>query len=248
MIITSLGNAGIHLKEERQSWLIDGLYGENEFFPTQSKAVVKELHEPGGMLRNTDYILFTHRHKDHLNVERVRAYLLYNAVRQIWIPKPEAEHSEYVDNGNLDVQYVTHLDEAEEQIFEVMQFHDATVSFLRTEHLGESKFKTSHYSIMLRIRNCILLVLADSDVVSTVKILERFSNKKITAVFINPVTGSDTRVLSALKNIIVQHIFIYHIPNEDRFGLIRSAECMWKKLNGTASVHVLAEELQKIYI
>ena len=75
MQIVNVGNAGIYLTDEKQSILIDGLYGVNEFFHDRPQLLLKAASGQTRSFRNIDNLLFTHRHQDHFDSQLVNAYI-----------------------------------------------------------------------------------------------------------------------------------------------------------------------------
>lgn len=88
MQIVNVGNAGIYLTDEKQSILIDGLYGVNEFFHDRPQLLLKAASGQTRSFRNIDNLLFTHRHQDHFDSQLVNAYIKNNQVGHVYVPAP----------------------------------------------------------------------------------------------------------------------------------------------------------------
>ncbi|WP_300623765.1 MBL fold metallo-hydrolase [uncultured Megasphaera sp.] len=220
MKCTLVGNAGIYLRDRKHSILIDSLYGGNEFFNQKPSEVCCAAEGKGNLFRNTDVLLFTHRHEDHFSSRYVNNYLKNNEVRHVYVPDVSGNQLEYEDTGIIrttkeGVRVIT-VGQKGEAIFYDKIYPDSWVIFFKTKHMGNALFDVPHYSIALVLNGSSYLFMGDTDWSYPVRnIRNMLSQTQLKSIFINPLSYADRRRRQWLRELGCPQVLLYHIPFAD---------------------------------
>ena len=216
--ITLTANAGILLRTERVSFLVDALHAEGIYpFSKVPQEQLQSMNAGNNVFRNVNYLVFTHSHPDHYSPGVVLEYLKHNRVKRIILP--EAETMEDYDRERMLLQWI------KDSNLPAWRFHqerNALHSYMLEPDVFLTAMCMPHLSERFADRNCICLlisignrnVLFTSDCDFQEKELFRFANHvHIDAVFLNPYffhADIGREILS--ETVCAQHIFIYHVP------------------------------------
>ncbi len=220
MKITTVGNAGIYMRDKKHSFLIDGLYGGNQFFNQKPSDVCEAAGGKGHLFRHIDILLFTHRHEDHFSSQYVNSYLCHNRVDRAYVPVASGRRLPYEDpgtitrlGGSVDIMAVGQKDEA---LFYEQIFPTVWVVFFRTRHIGTADFDIPHYSIALIVDGNSYLFMGDTDWSCPVRNIQRIlRGTNLKSVFVNPLSYGDRRRKPWLAGLGHPQVLLYHIPFAD---------------------------------
>ncbi len=255
MQITAVGNAGIHLSERGHTFLVDGIYGVNEFFHDRSAEILKAVNGEDSLFRHVEFLLFTHRHQDHFNSLNTEKYIRCNKVKGIYLPCPSRTIAPYedgrmihVENTSAKVVYVG-KDAPELQVEKVTEY--IRFIFFRTLHMGKDVFNIRHYSIVLTIYGNSYIFMSDAGTdYSAEAVFSLTEGTIVKGIFINPLAYMGRGCKRWLEDISPEHVFIYHIPETERgnHGIRGLADSIRKKEVGKSNLHVLSEPLQSVFL
>lgn len=253
MRITTVGNAGIYLEAGGHTFLIDGIYGVNEFFRDRPAEILRAARGDGNRFRNIEFLLFSHRHQDHFDAFQTERYLQNNKVKQVYIPKAGNPGMPYEDTRAIaSGRYGTSIIYVEGGNSK-SSFHrlgrNVNVAFFRSHHMGEPIFDITHYCPVLNIGEESFIFLGDADTTCPAeKLLALTVKNKVKGVFINPLAYADSRSKAWLRHVSPEHVFIYHIPRTERgeHGLRKLAEAIKDFGQTERERHVLSGHLQTI--
>ena len=226
MKVTLVGNAGVWIREPGVSLLLDSLYGKNEFFSSPLEEMNAAAAGQANHFRNTDIMLFSHRHEDHFNAAYVNNYLMHNEVKKVFIPKLTVPKNQWEDPGivvpGTSGAQIISVGDHDEEIFYDAIADDCWVVFFRTIHMGGPMYHCNHYSIILICYGQSYLFMADTDWSYSVKnVKELLKGTKVQAAFINPLSYMDAAGKRWLREIQPKTAVIYHVPytGEDKGGI-----------------------------
>ena len=236
MQIVNVGNAGIYLTDEKQSILIDGLYGVNEFFHDRPQLLLKAASGQTRSFRNIENLLFTHRHQDHFDSQLVNMYIKNNQVAHAYVPAPCKPGRAYEDTEPVGTAGNTELftvGASDEEIFYHPLNDTMWAVFFKTRHMGADIFSVRHYSLALVGNGESYLFMSDADWSCSVRnVQEIIKGTKLKALFVNPLSYIDQAGESWMRRIQPESVIVYHIPYTDR---------------GQTGIRALAEEIARCH-
>ena len=244
--ITFIVNAGVLIKGENTSILIDSLYRREgmDSFSRPGKELSYDMINGVPPFDNLTAYLFTHLHVDHGSPYVVAA--LKNKDIPVIFPYASMYKNAYSGIKNP----VTMLNYKEKKI-QKLSIGDAKIICIPTEHAGSRFYFIEHFSYIIEIDGQNILVCGDVNDEDE-NLISELSKHKIDAAIVNfsEVARKQGRELIS-KHISPKVLFLYHLPlpNEDRFGYIEMTnKCLRRYEDELPKKSIVAKYLEKTII
>lgn len=205
-------------------FLVDGIFSGRQPFDVMAPETERALLCREGRFKNLQHILVTHCHNDHYNGSKILRFLERRPGSSLVVPA----------NARLDQNRLVASDAR--VIFmkgEVGELHrifldEVTIEYMKTEHLTYRY--PEHYCINIAASDANVLLTADMEL-DRLGLLERFTKRTHSAIFVNQICLWHKRWQLALNDLGYSHIYFYHLPSEERdeMGYRRRALIYWDK-------------------
>lgn len=217
--ITYIANAGILICGAEKKILIDGIHSFEPFgFSPVPDKVLNHIIEGQGIYEYMDYILFTHRHKDHFNGKYLSDYCLLNTPRMIVIPKD----GDSLENtkGNiicLDTEFW------EGRV--ILEDNGLKLIAYKTLHDGKEYRDVAHYVYQINLLECHILVMGDTDFRCS-ELETMLAGQRIDILIVNWLFLNNRMGRALINKVNPKELIIYHLPfeNEDIKNYIKIAK------------------------
>ncbi|MDD3746000.1 MAG: MBL fold metallo-hydrolase [Anaerostipes sp.] len=245
-----VGNAGVLIKINNVTFLIDGFYsdeGTGFHVSPIPHCVKKDIFEEKGKLPNPDYIIFTHLHYDHFSGDILKEYLKIHHPKKVVLP----------EGNTIGYRECIALMKKRKISYEILpQLHgqyelenNVEITCFYTRHLGKQFLRTPHYCVYLNVFSTRLLVTSDMDFFT--QELKSFWGKKLHGIFVNPLFYHNESGQNILKKIkYLDRIFVYHLPEEkeDKYHLQKMVKRDIKKYDNENKALFLTKPGKKYQI
>lgn len=205
--LTQIVNMGLLIEGNNKKILIDGIhFVKTHEWSTVNNNLMEYIIYGKDKFQNINYLLFTHQHNDHFNLEKTCEYIRNNDVEKLLTTK----------TNDLTLKTNNLLIELNKDYYEVGSINSdgIKISYIRTKHLSHEKIGIEHYLFIIEINNKNILFLGDADFCKTelIQVLIDFSIDIIVAPFIiiNSIHGRNF-----VKKFNPQLLILNHLPNKD---------------------------------
>ncbi len=205
--LTQIVNMGLLIEGNNKKILIDGIHSvKTHEWSTVNNNLMNYMINGKEKFRDINYLLFTHQHSDHFNLEKTYEYIRNNEVEKLLTTKL---NDTTLKTSNL-------LIELNREYYEVGSLNSDVIkiSYIRTKHLSHEKIGIEHYLFIIEVNNKNILFLGDADFCKTelIQVLIDFSIDIIVAPFIiiNSIHGRNF-----VKRLNPQLLVLNHLPNKD---------------------------------
>lgn len=248
--VTLLANAGLLLRYDGVTLLLDGIYGgEGHPFSTPSPELLERLSAGQPPFAQLDYLLFTHAHPDHFSPELTLACLRRRRVKGVFLPETRAVRESGLadflrENGIPAVFLSESTDRASYRIEP-----GVTVRAFHTRHLDKLYWHVHHFCYLLTFGEKRVLICADTDYTS--ETLSQVGDAPLRAAFVNPLFFSELRRRRFFRGTLnAQTLCVYHVPfsGEDPMGMRPRLANDIVCFDPAQDVAVLSEPLQELTI
>ncbi|WP_373481491.1 MBL fold metallo-hydrolase [Acetobacterium sp.] len=222
--ITYIANAGILITGAGKKILIDGIHSFEPFgFSPVPATVLNHIIAGQGIYEDIDYLLFTHCHKDHLNMHKLTDYCLLNTPQMLVLPKDGSSLENITGN-------ITFLDMelwAEKVIHEE---HDLKLIAYKTIHDGKEYRDVDHYVYQINLLERHILVMGDTDF-RRLELEPLLASQSIDILIVNWLFLNNRIGRAFINKVNPQQLLIYHLPfeNEDSYNYIKIAQSDLKR-------------------
>ncbi|HHX37563.1 MAG TPA: MBL fold metallo-hydrolase [Clostridiaceae bacterium] len=234
--LTMVANAGVLLKYEDISLLVDGLHLGDNYFSGLSRHVFQDILSGNPPFENLNYLAFTHEHQDHYVPEIVEQFILRRDVEGLFLPRGSKETDHLHHIAQIKDIPVWMFPGGSPHIWELPGMRLAS---LPCPHSKPEQFPLPHYCLLIDISNWKILFLGDAD--WNKDHFACLEDIGINCVITNPLWMHNKEALFILNEVICpQDVVLVHVPplEKDRFGIRRMAEqCVGVSHN--FSVHLL---------
>lgn len=200
-----ISNAAVLLIYGKTRILIDGLYKDNTgLFSALPENIWDVMRYGNGELRDIEYLLFTHIHRDHFYVPYLLEYLKHNQIKGLCIPQLDRVQA-YDGDGVNNLRYHLHFDQANRTKLS----DEIVLKYIDVPHLEENRFDVINRCFLLEMGKKRLLFLGDADYQE-----ERFEDiGEIDVAFVTPIFYNNILGRKILKEMLrVKKTVIYHLP------------------------------------
>lgn len=206
---TQVVNAGLLIEKTDAKILIDGIHSEKTYeWSTVDKNLMDYIIYGKDKFKDINYLLFTHQHSDHFNLEKTLEYIKNNKVEKLVVTKLNYTNNTLI---NSDI-----LEELNTDYYEVytINSNDIIIRCIKTKHLSHERFGIEHYAFIISINNKNILYLGDADYtkLELIGILKKFDIDIIVAPFI--ITASRPG-RNFIRIIAPDLLILNHLPNKD---------------------------------
>lgn len=215
--LTHVVNAGLLIEGNDTKILIDGIHNEKmPEWSTVDKALMDYIIYGKDKFKDIDYLLFTHRHGDHFNLEKTLEYIKNNKVKKLVAAK--------INNTYINSDKLEELNTDYYEVY-IINSSDIIIRCIKTKHLSHEKFGIEHYVFIININNKNILYLGDADYtkLELINVLKSFDIDVIVAPFI--ITAS-TPGRNFVKKIAPELLILNHLPckEDDEYNYRNMAE------------------------
>ena len=183
--VTLVANAGLLLKYQGVTMLLDGIYGkEGHPFSNIRPEVWRRMLAGEAPFERIDYLLFTHAHPDHFSPEMTQEFLRCRKVKGLFLPDTGAVHESglaaYVQAERLPcVMLSSQTDHAAYRVEP-----EITVRAFKTKHLDKKFQDVDHFCYLISFGSKNVLFTADVDY--TTETFDSIRDIPLRAAFVNP--------------------------------------------------------------
>lgn len=222
IIITQIVNAGLLIEAAGKKILIDGIHSvKTHEWSTVNKELMDDIIY-GSRFKNIDYLLFTHQHNDHFNLEKTLEYIKNNKIEKFIVT--------ILKDPPLDIDDL--LVELDSDYYEVNRIisDSITIKCIKTKHLSHEKIGLDHYVFIVDINSKNILFLGDADYTKSelVKVLENINIDIVIAPFIIAMSTPGRMFVNKINpNLLI----LNHLPakEDDEYNYRNLAEKSIKK-------------------
>jgi L-ascorbate metabolism protein UlaG (beta-lactamase superfamily) len=205
--ITQVVNAGLLIEGNHKKIMIDGIHSvKTHEWSTVSNELMDYMIYGKGKFQDINYLLFTHQHSDHFNLDKTIEYIRNNKTEHLITTKLKDRHC---DNYDL-------LIELDKDYYEIgnIDLDNVMIKYIKTKHLAHEKVGIDHYVYIIEIDNKKILFLGDADFCKAelTQILKGIHIHVMIAPFI---IVNSTIGRKFIKNISPGLLIINHLPNSE---------------------------------
>jgi L-ascorbate metabolism protein UlaG (beta-lactamase superfamily) len=210
--VTLVANAGLLLRYQGVTLLLDGIYGrEGHPFSNLAPDVWERMLHGGPPFEKIDYLLFSHAHPDHFSPEMTMEFLEHRRVKGVFLPEShsaaESGLVEYLRAARLpSVLLSERTDRAEYRIEP-----EISVRAFSTRHLDKKFQNIRHFCYLVSFGGKRVLFTADVDY--TQETFDDIRDLPLRAVFVNPLFFGVLRRGNFFHGELnTQSVCVYHVP------------------------------------
>lgn len=207
MKITQVVNAGLLIEGTEKKILIDGIHNvKTHEWSTVDNELMDYIIYGNGKFQDINYLLFTHQHNDHFNLEKTYEYIRNNKTEKLITTKLNGG---YINNTDLLIE----LDKDNYEIGNI-DLDNMRIKYIKTKHLAHEKVGIDHYVYIIEIDNKNILYLGDADFCKTelIQILKDIHIDVLIAPFI---IVNSTMGRKFVRNVSPALLIINHLPNSE---------------------------------
>ena len=210
--VTLVANAGLLLKFNGVTLLLDGIYGsEGHPFSNLKPEVWQAMLHGGHPFERIDYLLFSHAHPDHFSPEMTREFLRNRPVKGVFLPEePSVAQSGLLDELRVrDIPCVSLSPRTDRAVYQIEP--GISVRAFSSLHLDKKFRAVRHFCYLIDFDGKKVLFTADVDY--TQETFADIRDIPLRAVFVNPLFfGVLRRGRFFTGHLNTQSICIYHVP------------------------------------
>ena len=250
-----VANSGILIHCNNRRLLVDGLYSETEYFSPPLQEMRGAREGENSPYRDIDYLIFTHRHRDHFSAEYTDRYIRNNKVKAVYLTRWQGGNPMEIDDPAplLTATSTGICNEVCPGVGETCVFHleeDMTLTLIGCLHSDSQRYYAiMHCALLLEVGEKRILVGSDAE--SCDENHQIFGKiGKVDAFFINPIYLFTKEGVRTVKTMNPAQTIIYHIPFEGEDGayLRPLARRIMRKENDIRGLALLSEKGQTIQI
>ena len=223
--IYSLRNAGVYVEAGGTGAMVDGLNKPTSHFDGVTDDDFASMMRNDSFIENCSFLLYTHAHQDHFDVEKNIRYISDKKPEAVFLP-----FSEDVSYRRLSECAVQNGTELISPMFGrdsggVVSSGDVALRFFAAGHTGSQFAETPHYCLLLETGGYSIFVSGDVDHMSSEwhppVLRNHVDIAFVSPFFINQETGRDF-----IAEMSPEKLFVYHLPPEelDEFRMRKQAE------------------------
>jgi L-ascorbate metabolism protein UlaG (beta-lactamase superfamily) len=205
--ITQVVNAGLLIEGTHKKILIDGIHNiKTHEWSTVDDELMDYMLYGKGKFQDINYLLITHQHSDHFNLDKTSEYIRNN----------KTEHLITTRLNDTKLSSTDLLIELEKDYYEPgdIDFNNVKIKYIKTKHLAHEKVGIDHYVYIIEIDNKKILYLGDADFCKTelIQVLKDIQIHVLIAPFI---IMNSTIGRKFIKNVSPGLLIINHLPNSE---------------------------------
>ncbi|KAF5048927.1 Beta-lactamase superfamily domain protein [anaerobic digester metagenome] len=205
--IAQVVNAGLLIEGTHKKILIDGIHNvKTHEWSTVDNGLMDYIIYGKDKFQDINYLLFTHQHSDHFNLEKTCEYIRNN----------KTEHLITTRLNDAQLIMTDLLMELDKDFYEPgdIDFNNVKIKYIRTKHLAHEKVGIDHYVYIVEIDNKKILYLGDADFCKTelTQILKDIHVDVMIAPFIIVNSTIGRRFVT---NVSPELLIINHLPNSE---------------------------------
>lgn len=231
--IYSLRNAGVYVEAGGTGAMVDGLNKPTSHFDGVTDDDFASMMRNDSFIENCSFLLYTHAHQDHFDVEKNIRYISDKKPEAIFLP-----FSEDVSYRRLSECAVQNGTELISPVFGrdsggVVSSGDVALRFFAAGHTGRQFADTPHYCLLLEIGGYSIFVSGDVDHMSSEWHPPVLRNQ-VDIAFVSPFFINQEIGREFIAEMSPEKLFVYHLPPEqlDEFRMRRQAETDLIKYRG----------------
>ena len=248
--ITYIANAGVLIEFNGTKILIDGIHSEKtSCFSKVPERLLDEIIKGKGKFNKIDYLLFTHIHEDHIDLEKTNKYVSENEDTVIIMPK----NKELGKIHECDKQISAHENKIllDSQIGEIKEivFDNIKIEYFRSIHDGEDYKNINNYCYIICIGSKSFIHLGDSKP-NYEFFNEMLFNKKIDCALLNFTYLTLPSSRKIVREIVCPNkLIVLHLPfkADDEFGYRKISTKVLERFKDTLpNTTIFLEPMQEI--
>lgn len=211
------GNAGLLFKNSTTIILVDGIYdGAEVGMSSMTQQWQETINSVNGHLSNINALIFTHTHADHLDLNKVKKYLVTHEGTKV-----------YGVSDTLDTIQINQNPDRMKQ----MRVEDAELYVAQTEHDGDWYREDYHESVMIKMGEEIFFIAGDAKLSNEDTELFLKYTDHVDIVFANLYQLMDAQQLECIWKMNPDCVVLYHlpIPEDDVWNYLPMARQAVKK-------------------
>lgn len=205
--LTEVVNAGLLIEADNTKILIDGLHTiKKRVWSTIDDKLRDYIIYGNGEFKNINYLLFTHQHNDHFNLDITLEYIKNNKVDKLLI-------TELKDDTLKNSSLLTEMKSAYNEV-NTLLMGNVNITFFKSKHLGNKRLDINHYSFIINIKNKNILYIGDADFKNPdfQEIILKYTINIVISPLLLTNSKSGRELLSKIKP---ELLIINHLPNTD---------------------------------
>ncbi|SHJ67564.1 L-ascorbate metabolism protein UlaG, beta-lactamase superfamily [Dethiosulfatibacter aminovorans DSM 17477] len=248
--ITYIANSGVMIKHEDVKLIVDGLHTKKAVeFSRVKEDTLEKIVRGYKPFDDVDYLLFTHRHVDHMCHKSIVEFLKNNDNAEVLYPKDEGCVIEAVDTFVKEGEYLGGALDIELGRKMKYPIKNGEIIFFKSKHMGDESLQCSNICYIIELDGIRFLHLGDGNI--DYDYLERMlSDEKINVAFMNFPFMHLPEGKKIIREIIKpDHMVVFHLPFEedDMSNYIKSTLRRYEKdRDKLPEVEIFIEEGAKV--
>lgn len=154
--LTQIVNMGLLIEGGGKKILTDGIHNaKTPEWSTVDNSLMNYIIYGKGRFKDINYLLFTHQHNDHFNIEKTFEYIENNKVEKLAVTKLK-------DTTLKSPEILQELDGNYYEVGTINQ-ENIIIEYMRTKHLSHEIIGIDNYAFIISINNKTILFSGDSD-------------------------------------------------------------------------------------
>jgi L-ascorbate metabolism protein UlaG (beta-lactamase superfamily) len=216
--LTQVVNAGLLIEGSGRKILIDGIHNvKTPEWSTVDNNLMNYIIYGKGRFKDINYLLFTHQHEDHFNIEKTLEYMENNKVEKLVATKL---NSAVLKNSGI-------LHELDGNYYELGTINpeNILIKYIRTKHLSHERFGIDHYAFIIGINNKTILFSGDADYTKS-EYAEALKSVRIDVIVAPFIMANSEFGRTFVRKVSPSLLILNHLPNkeDDEYNYTRMAE------------------------
>lgn len=205
--LTHVVNMGLLIEGMNKKILIDGIHCvKTHEWSTVNNSLMDYIIYGKDKFLDINYLLFTHQHPDHFNLEKIYEYTKNNKIEKLFTTK--------LDDETLIKRDL--LIELNEEYYKInsVNLENINIKYIKTKHLSHEKIGIDHYVFIIEIDNRNILFLGDGDFCKS-ELINALKEMKIDIVVAPFIIVNSAYGRNFIKKISPESLILNHLPNKD---------------------------------
>lgn len=214
--ITYIANSGVMIEHDDVKFIIDGLHSKKAIdFSRVKEDTLEKIIRGYKPFDDLDYLLFTHRHIDHMCDKSTVEFLKNNEDTEVLYPKDEGCVIETVDDFVKEGEYLGGALDIELGIKMKYPIKNGEITYFKSKHMGDESFKCNNICYIIELDGVRFLHMGDGsfdyDYLQKMLHDERINVAFVNFPFIQLPNGK--RIIREI--IKPDHLIVFHLPFEE---------------------------------
>jgi L-ascorbate metabolism protein UlaG (beta-lactamase superfamily) len=214
--ITYIANSGVMIKHDDVKLIIDGLHTKKSIeFSRVKEDTLDKIIMGSKPFEDVNYLLFTHRHIDHMCNKSIVEFLKNNEDAEVLYPMDEGHVIETVNRFVKDGEYKGCAIDIELGKKVKYPIKNGEITFFKSKHMGDESYQCSNICYIIQLDGIRFLHLGDGSI-DYDYLHKMLSDEEINVALINFPFIHIPKGKKIIREIIKpDHLIVFHLPFEE---------------------------------